>query len=203
MRSSRVFDTSASADVFTARRPSSCCFTSDESASYAAYMLANIVSPPRGGTSRASSIVRHRWALEVHGVAVPDAAEVHGLVRELRDFDDLRVAVDAADEGVLDRVADAPGEREERVRVELLVAEEHHEMREPRPADLGHRLVRDVGREVDAGDLGPERAGQGRHGNRLVRRQVVLRQARIRLSRRESDVLPCSGWRPTTRSPSR
>ena len=60
-------------------------------------------------------------------------------------------------------------ERKERVRVELLVAEEHHEMREPRPADLGHRLVRDVGREVDAGDLGPERAGQGRHSNRLVR----------------------------------
>ena len=57
MRSSRVFDTSASAELFTARSPSSSRCIPGDSASYAAYMFANIVSPPSGGTSRATSIV--------------------------------------------------------------------------------------------------------------------------------------------------
>ena len=57
MRSSRVFDTSASAELLTASSPSSTSRNPGESASYAAYMLANIVSPPNGGSSRASSIV--------------------------------------------------------------------------------------------------------------------------------------------------
>ena len=97
-------------------------------------MLANNVSPPVGGTSRASEQRRHRRALEVHGVAVPDAAEVHGLVRQLRHRDDLRVAVDALHEGVLDRNTEAARERQEGVRIEVLVAEEHHEVLEPRRA---------------------------------------------------------------------
>ena len=104
-------------------------------------MFANIVSPPYGGTSRAISIVRHRRALEVHGVAVPDAAEVHRLVRQLRDRDDLGEAVDALHERVLHRLADAAGEREELVGLEDLVAEEHDEVLEPGAADLGDRLV--------------------------------------------------------------
>ena len=57
IRSSRVFETSASAEVLTARRPSSIRCIPGESVSYAAYMLANNVSPPAGGTSRATSIV--------------------------------------------------------------------------------------------------------------------------------------------------
>ena len=77
-------------------------------------------------------------------------------------------------ERVLDRLADAPGEREERRRAELLVAEEHDEVLEPRPADLGHRLVGEVGREVDAADLGAERAGDRRHRDRAVRVVVVM-----------------------------
>ena len=57
MRSSRVFETSARAELFTAvRLPSSCCIPG-ESDSYAAYMFAHMVSPPEGGTSRAMSIV--------------------------------------------------------------------------------------------------------------------------------------------------
>ena len=57
MRSSRVFETSASAEVLTACRPSSTRCRPGDSVSYAAYMFANIVSPPKGGISRASSIV--------------------------------------------------------------------------------------------------------------------------------------------------
>ena len=69
---------------------------------------------------------------------------------QLRDRDDLGEAVDALHERVLDRLADAAGEREELVGPEDLVAEEHDEVLEPRPADLGDRLVDEVGREVDA-----------------------------------------------------
>ena len=94
---------------------------------------------------------------------MPDAAEVHRLVRELRDRDDLGEAVDALHERVLHRFADATGEGEELLGLEELVAEEHDEVLEPGPADLGHRLVGEVGREVDAGDLGAERAGDRQH----------------------------------------
>ena len=60
------------------------------------------------------------------------------------------------------------GEREERRRVERLVAEEHDEVLQPRPPDLGHGLVGQIGREVDAGDLGAERAGDRLHRDRPV-----------------------------------
>ena len=43
-------------------------------------------------------------------------------------------------------------EREE-LGLEHLVAEEHDEVREPRAADLRERLVVEVVREVDTGDL--------------------------------------------------
>ena len=46
---------------------------------------------------------------------------------------------------------------------EGLVAEEHDEVLEPRAADLGHGLVGEVGREVDAADLRAERAGDRQH----------------------------------------
>ena len=174
MRSSRVFDTSASAELFTARRPSSSRCIPGESASYAAYMFANSVSPPYGGTSRATQHRRHRRALEVHGVAVPDAAEVHRLVRELRDRDDLGEAVDALHERVLDRFADATGEREERLGLEDLVAEEHDEMRQPGAPDLGDGLVDDIGREVDSADLGADRAGDGQHLDARKESSVII-----------------------------
>ena len=148
MRSSRVFETSASAELFTASQAVEHLAASPgESASYAAYMLANIVSPPYGGTSRASSIVRHRRALEVHGVAVPDAAEVHRLVRQLRHRDDLRVAVDALHERVL-----APARRcgaanaRNASGIEVLVAEEDDEVLEPDATDLGDGGVVEVAR---------------------------------------------------------
>ena len=85
------------------------------------------------------------------------------LVRQLGDRDDLREPFDALHERVLDRLADPAGEREELLGTEELVAEEDHEVLEPGPADLGDGLVDQVGREVDAGDLGPDRAGERQH----------------------------------------
>ena len=141
--------------------PSSSRCIPGESVSYAVYMFANIVSPPYGGTSRASSIVAIGGRSRYDGVAVPDPTEVHRLVRELRDRDDLGVAVEALDERVLHRLADAVREGEELVGPEDLVAEEDDEVVQPRASDLGDDRVVELGREVDPGDLGAECARDG------------------------------------------
>ncbi len=39
---------------------------------------------------------------------MPDAAEVHALMLELRDLDDVRMAFDPLDEGIFDRRAEMP-----------------------------------------------------------------------------------------------
>ena len=83
-------------------------------------------------------------------------------MRQLRDGDDLRVAVDAAHERVLHRLADALGKGEELVGPEVLVAEEHDEVVEPRAWRIAAMVV--VGKvtgEVDAADLGAERIAEG------------------------------------------
>ena len=61
----------------------------------------------------------------------------------------------------------APGEGHERVTVEMLVAEEHHEVPEPGGADLRHRLVVEIV-QVHAADLRTERAGDRRDGDAAV-----------------------------------
>jgi hypothetical protein len=100
-----------------------------------------------------------RRALEVRGVGVPDAAEVAALVLELLDLDDLREARQPLDERVLDRLADRAGERHERGLVEALARKEDHLVLEPGRADRGDgRRVEGSG-EVDAAQLGAERAG--------------------------------------------
>ena len=52
-------------------------------------MLANSVSPPTGGTSRASSIEPIGGAFEIGRVGMPDAAEIGPLVLQLDDRRDL------------------------------------------------------------------------------------------------------------------
>src|SRR6185436_16274415 len=54
--SSRVFEASALVEEFTAFRVSNIFFKPEERESKARYIFANKVSPPKGGTSRASSI---------------------------------------------------------------------------------------------------------------------------------------------------
>ncbi len=58
-------------------------------------------------------------------------------------------------------------EGDERIAVELLVAEEHHEVPEPRGADLRHRLVVEIV-QVHAADLRTERAGDRRDRDAAV-----------------------------------
>ena len=122
-------------------------------------MFANIVSPPTGGTSRASSIVpiggRSRYTVSL--CQMPPKFTVS--CGQLRDRDDLGEAVDALHERVLDRLADAAREREELVGSELLVAEEHDEVLEPgRGGSRRPVSSSSIAREVDAADLGAERA---------------------------------------------
>ena len=86
---------------------------------------------------------------------------------QLLDRDDLGVAVEAADERVLDGRADRAGEADERVVVEVaLAAEEDDEMVEPRPPDLGGHFgtatTVEVTGEVDTADDRTERAGDRR-----------------------------------------
>ena len=84
---------------------------------------------------------------------MPDATEVHRLVRELRHGDDLGVAVDSRYEGVLHRRADTAGGGEEPIAVERLAAEEDDEVREPRLTDLSDDVVLEVLGQVDTADL--------------------------------------------------
>src|SRR5271163_2500359 len=89
---------------------------------------------------------------------MPNAAEIDPLMLQLDDRGDLRKAVDALQERVFDRLADAAGEGEQFRRRQLLIAEEDHEMIEPGPAD-GHNLaIVEIG-EVDAMDFGADRPG--------------------------------------------
>src|SRR5262249_1574913 len=105
--------------------------------------------------------------------AVPDASEVHGLVWQLGDHDDLREAVDALHERVLDGFADATGEREELIRREVLVTKEHDEVLEPGPPYFGDRDVGERGRDVHAPYLGTDGPGDRLHTDRLVVRHAL------------------------------
>src|SRR5206468_2386871 len=81
---------------------------------------------------------------------------------ELFHLDDLGEAGDAAHERILDRSADAFRERHELLGGELLVAEEHHQLLEPYAPYLGDFRITQAP-QVDAGDLGAERAGDALH----------------------------------------
>jgi hypothetical protein len=101
---------------------------------------------------------RHRRDVEIRGVRVPDAAEVDLLVLELGDGDDFRKAVEPLEERVFDRLTEPLRQREEPRRRKILIAEEHDASVEPDAADFRDCRVVEVAREVDAGNLRPERA---------------------------------------------
>ncbi len=113
----------------------------------------------------------HRGELEVRGVAVPDAAEVHAFVLQLLHFGDPRKPVEALQVRIVDRVAEAPGEGHELRGRERLVPEEEHEVLEPGTAQRGDLRVGERLREIDPANLGPERAGDAAHFD-LARRHA-------------------------------
>src|SRR3546814_12633893 len=101
-------------------------------------------------------------------------------MRQLRDRDDLRVAVDAGYEGVLGQLTHAGREGQEVLRRELLVAEEHDLVLEPGPADGRHGVVIEVG-QVDPTDDGAERAGDRRDGELAADRKSGVEGKRVSL----------------------
>src|SRR4051812_30669964 len=78
------------------------------------------------------------------------------LVLELLHLDHFGKAIDSPDERILDGLAHAAGEGHESGGIELLVAEEDHLVLEERLANF--RFGKLAG-ELDAEELGPERAG--------------------------------------------
>ncbi len=117
----------------------------------------------------------HRRLLQVGGVGVPDAAEIHRLVLALQHLDDLGMAGQPLDERILDRPAEGAGEGEELVGRQVLVAEEDHEMVEQRLPHRARGLRVEPAAEVEAGNLRPERARHLAYRDRSAHRCVPLR----------------------------
>ena len=91
---------------------------------------------------------------------MPDAAEVDALVRLLDDRQHQRAFGQALDQRVLGRLAEALGQRQELLRRKLLIAKKDHDMLEQGDAQLLDRVVVERLGEIDAEDLGAERAGE-------------------------------------------
>src|SRR3954447_23667692 len=90
---------------------------------------------------------------------MPATAEIAFLLRLLADLDDLRMLRHARDEIVNLELAEAMPEAEMLLRRQMLVVKKDDEVLEQRRADLGDDRVRQWLRQVDAGNLGTERAG--------------------------------------------
>src|SRR4029079_10177668 len=84
------------------------------------------------------------------------------------DRDDLGEVGETLHERVLDRLAEPPGEGEEARRRQVLRAKEDDELLQPGPTDGRDRLVTQVLREIDAGDLSTDGAGDGVHREGLA-----------------------------------
>src|SRR4029077_20831760 len=101
----------------------------------------------------------HGRCRKIGRVGVPDTPEVHALMLELRDLDDLGMALDALDEGILDRCAELPRSGEECARCQVLIPKEQHQMIEQRTPQLRDSLRAEGSPEIDALDLSAEGAG--------------------------------------------
>ena len=126
-------------------------------------MFENIVSPPYGGTSRAINIVaiggRSRYTVSLCQMPPKLTVSCGSFVTEMISGNPSMPFTNGYSTGSPIRRANA----EELLGTEELVAEEDHEVLEPGPADLGDGVVVEAGREVDSGDLGPDRTGERQH----------------------------------------
>jgi hypothetical protein len=123
-------------------------------------MLANSVSPPASGVSFALKYRCLRGPRIEHLIGVPDLAECPGIAFLLDDLEDIRMLVHASHEGVMVDLAETPGECNLLLGRERLAAEEDHQMLEPGGFYfLESFIVKEC--EIDAGDLGTERACDG------------------------------------------
>src|SRR6476660_7496504 len=109
---------------------------------------------------------------------MPDPAEILDLVLELDDWDDLRKAFDALDEGIFDHLAEALGERQKLRRRQVLIAEENHVVLKPDLADFADDIVARLTCKVDTQDFRADRTRQTPHFksvSRHDRRPLLLR----------------------------
>jgi hypothetical protein len=113
---------------------------------------------------------------------MPDAAEIHPLVLELDDRDDLGEVGQRLDERIFDRLREIGCEAQELLGCEVLVAKEDHEMIEQRLADCRDRAGIERFAQVGPEQLGPQRPGNRPdfHDPPSFRRQ----DSRLRRSRR-------------------
>ena len=94
---------------------------------------------------------------------MPDRAESVALVFQLLHLDDRGESVDALDQRIFDRGAEALREGKKLPRRQVLVAKEDHLMIEPRTPDRGDLLRGEEPCKVKAVHLGAERAGDSLH----------------------------------------
>ena len=106
---------------------------------------------------------------QVGRVRVPDAPEVEHLVLSLYDLDDLGMAHHPLHERVLGERAKLAAEGAERRRRDRLLAKEHDQVLEQRPANLQHRFFAEGPAEIDPINFRP-RARPRRDGRVWVRR---------------------------------
>jgi len=100
-----------------------------------------------------------RRAFEITDVGVPAATEIAGLLGLLADFKDLGISRHRLDELMDLQLTEAAAEIELLLRGQMLVMKEDNEMLEQRRADLADHPIGEGTGEIDAGDLGAERAG--------------------------------------------
>jgi hypothetical protein len=99
---------------------------------------------------------------------VPGAADILLLVRLLAQLEDLRVVGQTLDKRVEGRLGEIAREAQHVGRGQKLVADIDRAMRQKRLVDLGPLPVAERRSQIDAADLGAERAHQWPHGDRFV-----------------------------------
>src|SRR5208283_5551043 len=90
------------------------------------------------------------------------------------DPSDVGEALDPLDERVFDGLAKAAGEGEKPLRRERLAAKEERQMVERRAPDCGDGGGVEIHGEIDPGDLGAERAGNGAYLKETTHRLGIM-----------------------------
>ncbi len=100
--------------------------------------------------------------------------EIPGVFRALDDLEHFRVIGQPLHVGMQVNFTEALGDADLFLRRQLLVAEEHHLVRQERVMHVGEIVVAH-GRQIDAMQLGTQRAGNGLHFDRIAAHPWFLR----------------------------
>jgi len=123
-----------------------------------------------------------RRLLQIGRVGMPGAADVLDHPRLLAQLENLREVGDALDKRVVGRLGEVAGVAQEVGAAQFLVADVDRAMGEKGVVDFGALPVAERQAQIDAADLGAERAAEGSHCDRLVghrRRSALLARGDI------------------------